>query len=524
MTETVTIPASTGPWLRVGRTAYPVVLPRPSDARLHVAAVIVSLHVLGQVVLGFRVSVPQILAAILSCALVEVLISFRRSRTIVWPASAMLTGSGIGLILRDASTEAGDHWTFRNWWLFAGIALFSLGTKYVIRWRDTHVFNPSNLGLVVAFLVLGSDRIEPLDFWWGPFSVWMLLAYWLIIAGGVMVADRLDLLELAAAFWLAFVVVMGSLSASGHCITAPWSIGPVCDTRFWWIIVTSPELLVFLFFMITDPRTVPSSRNGRVAFGVAVALTSSLLIAPQTTEFGAKVGLLGGLVIVCAARPLVSALWSHRSEQSSSALFSGRHRLASSVTYVGLAGMSLLGVAAAGHWSRSAGPTAIIQASVDPRTIVTDIDPVRIPAIGATPEVADFIEDSNATGIRLVAIELIRALDVEALALERRDPEALLSVDHGTRLIEMQDRLRHGPGVIEVDHRFDRLDFSVVRSPGQGGLRLAAEGEGMLAEAVIDDAGNLIEQGRQHFARQFVMRAGVDGRWFVVSVRDVAER
>ena len=63
--------------------------------------------------------------------------------------------------------------------------------------------------------------------------------------------------------------------------------------------------MIFLFFMITDPKTVPSGRVGRVVFGVLVAVTSALLMAPQTDEWGTKVGLLAGLVVICAARPLV---------------------------------------------------------------------------------------------------------------------------------------------------------------------------------------------------------------------------
>jgi hypothetical protein len=53
--------------ISVGRRTYPLVLPNPRDTRLHVAAVVVSIHVLGQVALGFRVSVPQILTAIGTC-------------------------------------------------------------------------------------------------------------------------------------------------------------------------------------------------------------------------------------------------------------------------------------------------------------------------------------------------------------------------------------------------------------------------------------------------------------------------
>ena len=119
--------------LTFGQTSYPLVLPSIRDPRLHVAAVIITVHVLGQVGLHFRVSVPQILAAILTCAILEVGLTFRQTRSFVWPASAMLTGSGVALILRVAGTPTDDPWGTNAWWLFAAVAGLSLLSKYVIR-------------------------------------------------------------------------------------------------------------------------------------------------------------------------------------------------------------------------------------------------------------------------------------------------------------------------------------------------------------------------------------------------------
>src|SRR6185295_7166922 len=134
--------------LTIGGTSYPLVLPSIRDPRLHVAAVIITIHVLGPVGLHFRVSVPQILAAILTCAIIEVVLTFRQTRSFVWPASAMLTGSGVALILRVVGTPPDQPWNTDGWYVFATIAVLSLATKYVIKYRGTHVFNPSNIGLV----------------------------------------------------------------------------------------------------------------------------------------------------------------------------------------------------------------------------------------------------------------------------------------------------------------------------------------------------------------------------------------
>src|SRR3954454_5158807 len=173
--------------LTLGTATYPVVLPNIRDPRLHVAAVIISIHVLGQVALGFRVSIPQILAAILTCAIIEIALTFRHARAFVWPASAMLTGSGVALILRVVGTPPNQPWTTDGWWIFAVVAGLSLLSKYVIRYRGSHVFNPSNIGLVVACVVVGVSRVEPLDFWWAPLGLPMLAAYAVILVGGLLI-------------------------------------------------------------------------------------------------------------------------------------------------------------------------------------------------------------------------------------------------------------------------------------------------------------------------------------------------
>ena len=85
------------------------------------------------------------------------------------------------------------------------------------------------------------------------------------------------------------------LAALGQSITTQWSLTPISGLHYWWILVTSPETLIFLFFMITDPRTTPTGRMRRIVFGAAVGVMSTVLLAPWPTEFGTKVGLLSGL-------------------------------------------------------------------------------------------------------------------------------------------------------------------------------------------------------------------------------------
>ena len=518
--------------LTVGGSTYPLVLPNTRDPRLHVAAVIITIHVLGQIGLRFQVSVPQILAAIVTCAVIEVVLTFRQSRTFVWPASAMLTGSGVALILRVVGTPPDDHWTTYGWYIFAGVAGLSLLSKYVIRYRGSHVFNPSNIGLVVAFVVLGSSVVEPLDFWWAPLNVWMIAAYAIIITGGLLITRRLHLLGLAASFWVTLAVGVGILAASGHCMTANWSFVPVCGYDFWRVIVTSPEVLIFLFFMITDPKTVPAGMVGRVAFGVLVAVASTLLMAPQTNEFGTKVGLLAGLVVLCAARPILDRLLPEpRSAADDLSRFAARLAtggnagagVARGAARVGLIGATVLvvgaGIVVAGTPAR--GVIVPDTAEVLGR-VPHQVDPATFPSISVDQAVTDWDHEIAGPGAQQIVLTLAENLELENQALLRADASILTAVDHGDRLKEMQGRLQDAAtsGQTVVAHyRFDSIRMTLVVPFGvQTGLSLGFESKGTVTEETYDAAGSLLGRQASPFAKTFVMRRATGDRWLNVAV------
>src|SRR5437763_11016908 len=296
-------PAAGRPVVVIRGTPYPVLLPKLSDPRLHLAATITALQVLGQVAFSFRLSIAQILLSLVTCAVLEVGIAAWRQRVLMWPASALLTGNGVAFILRVPGTRHGDWWSTHGWWIFVATAAVSLLSKYVIQIGGAHIFNPSNIGLVLCFLVLGRNRAEPLDFWWGPMSPWLALALAIILVGGFTILSRLKLLVVAVSFWLAFAAGIGILAVTNHAMTARWHLGAIHGPYFWWVLLTSPEVLVFLFFMITDPRTAPRGRGPRAAYAVSVGLLAAALIAPLRTEYATKVALLGALAIVCALQP-----------------------------------------------------------------------------------------------------------------------------------------------------------------------------------------------------------------------------
>jgi Na+-translocating ferredoxin:NAD+ oxidoreductase RnfD subunit len=533
VTAPVTAPASArapGRTLTLGGTAYPLVLPNIRDPRLHVASVIITIHVLGQVGLHFHVSVPQILAAILACWVIEVALTFRSTKMFVWPASAMLTGSGVALILRVVGTPADQPWYTGDWWVFAGVAAFSLATKYVIKYRGSHVFNPSNVGLVIAFIVLGSSRVEPLDFWWGPLSVWLVIAYAVILIGGTLITRRLKLLALAGTFWVAFAAAQGVLAASGHAMTANWAFAPVSGFDYWRVIVTSPEVLIFLFFMITDPKTTPSGRVGRVVFGLLVAIASTLLMAPQIDEFGTKVALLSGLVLMCAARPLIDRLVPEpRSEADRVRAFAGRlvpGGLAGPARGVAGGVMAVVAIVVIGGGIVLAGsPARGAHAAISSEALVrppTTINADTLPTIRVGDDVLSFDESLEGPGMAAVMVTLAQNLELENQALLTHDAALLAQVDHGDRLAEMQQRLANDTtmGTTTVQHyRFDTVDSHLIIPFGvQTGLSLGLDAKGTMTEETYDANGNLLSSKDAPFAQTFAVRRALGNRWLNVGV------
>ncbi len=435
------------PTVRLFGTAYPVLLPKVTDPRLHLATVIISLQVLGQAAFGFELSIAQILVSLLTAATIEFAITLRRHHAIMWPASALLTGNGIAFVLRVPGTEHGDWWSMNGWWIFAGTAAVGILSKHLIQFRGRHFLNPSNFALVLTFLLLGQGRADPLLLWWGPMSPWMVLALAIIVVGALAILTRLRLLVIALTFWVVFAAGIAVIAASGHAMVTPWHVGPVTGFAWWRVLVFSPEVLIFLFFMITDPKTTPAGRIGRRVYSVSVALLAVVLIAPTTTEWWTKVALLGALTLVCAARPFVELLVPRLV-----ASFTLPQRpVIGAAGLVGAAGFAALLVLA----GLPARPDA--QAAHAP---IADVRDLPSTAVLASNGVASKIDAGLA---RQIAADLVGDLRIEAEALRHRDKALAAGAADGERLQGLWRLIDENSGraIIAPQRHVDHLELQL---------------------------------------------------------------
>src|SRR5262245_60110979 len=253
-----------------------IVLMKP-DPRHYQIAVLTALLAYGLTRLDFEVGGTQA-AAMLATALLTQYVC-----TLIWipakpafdPRSALISGLSLCLLLRTNSLE-----------LAICGAVITVASKFVIRFRGKHVFNPTNFG-IVAMLVTGHAWVSPGQ--WGNIA---LFAFMMACLGGLVVtrAARSDVTLSFLVFYMALVVgrslwLGGSMSI------------PIYHLQ-------SGALLFFSFFMLSDPRTTPDSRPGLILFALLVACAAWYV---QFRLFRTN-GLLWSLAACSMTVPLIDRL------------------------------------------------------------------------------------------------------------------------------------------------------------------------------------------------------------------------
>jgi Na+-translocating ferredoxin:NAD+ oxidoreductase RnfD subunit len=199
----------------------------------------------GQVSFGLLESFSRTLLAIATAILFELALGRLFIGKFPHLASAYISGISVGILIRSP-----------EYWTYAFCSAIAITSKYVIRWKGRHLWNPSNFA-ICALLLLVPEHFAPLSVQWGN-NLWPMLIVWVL---GVIITYRVKRFHITATYVVAFVGLALLRSAiTGHAFLA--EVAPI----------TGPMYQLFIFFMITDPRTTvrPKWAQCQVAFLVAV--------------------------------------------------------------------------------------------------------------------------------------------------------------------------------------------------------------------------------------------------------------
>jgi Na+-translocating ferredoxin:NAD+ oxidoreductase RnfD subunit len=169
-----------------------------------------------------------------------------------WPnvASAYITGISVGILVRSPA-----------FWPYVLCSVISITSKYVLRVKGRHIWNPSNFG-ISAMLFLAPETVATLSIQWGNYLLPMLVIW----ALGSVIIWRLRRFHITGIYVVSFTAFAFLRS---YITGSPWQseIAPL----------TGPMYQLFIFFMITDPKTTVRSKKGQCIVVFLVAFAEFLL-------------------------------------------------------------------------------------------------------------------------------------------------------------------------------------------------------------------------------------------------------
>lgn len=164
-------------------------------------------------------------------------------------ASAYITGISVGILIRSP-----------EFWPYALCSAIAITSKYVVRWHGRHLWNPSNFA-ISAMLLLVPEYVATLSIQWGN-SVWPMLIVWAL---GGLIVYRVKRFHITATYVVSFVIL--SFARTFFTGSSFWAeVAPI----------TGPMYQLFIFFMITDPKTTVKARWAQCVVAASVAIVEML--------------------------------------------------------------------------------------------------------------------------------------------------------------------------------------------------------------------------------------------------------
>lgn len=225
---------------------------REIDPRYLIAGLITLVLVVAQLRYHVVGGYDRLLVALLTCMATEALLSWFERGTIVNLQSAYISGISLTLLLKPQGAVL---------WPFVLGAFLAISSKYVLRYRDQHLWNPTNFA-IVALLLAAPSRVSVLSHQWGN-DIGSNAVIWVF---GLFIAWRVRVLHVTLVYVASFLV-LNTLRALAFGQPLLPELAPI----------TGPEYQLFVFFMITDPRTVVKGRQKQMAVAVIIAVAEAIV-------------------------------------------------------------------------------------------------------------------------------------------------------------------------------------------------------------------------------------------------------
>ena len=225
---------------------------RAIDPRYLIAFLITLVLVAAQLRYHMLGSYDRLVLALGVCMATEALLSWFDRGKVVNLLSAYISGISLTLLLKP---QGGALWPF----VLGGF--IAISSKYVLRYRENHLWNPTNFA-VAALLLAAPDRVSVLSHQFGN-DITTNAVIWIF---GLVIAARVGVLHITLTYVASFLALNAARALALGQPVLP-EIAPI----------TGPMYQLFIFFMITDPRTVVRGRRKQIMVAVLIAVMETLI-------------------------------------------------------------------------------------------------------------------------------------------------------------------------------------------------------------------------------------------------------
>lgn len=223
-----------------------------SDPKYLIVFLITLVLVMGEARYSILGGYDRLAATLGVCLITEVLLSRLMRGRVANLSSAYITGISLALLTKPQANIL---------WPFALGAFLAIASKYLLTYRGRHLWNPSNFA--ISFLVVAAaDNVAILSHQWGN-DLGTNLVIW---AFGLVIAWRARVLHVTLTYLGCFAV----LAVVRHLIVGGPLLAELAP-------ITGPMYQLFVFFMITDPRTTVGTPRGRMLVAAIVAVVETII-------------------------------------------------------------------------------------------------------------------------------------------------------------------------------------------------------------------------------------------------------
>ena len=220
------------------------------DARHFQIVYLGSFLILGILLLQWGSDINKYATIIITALVVQAIAAYVLGLSMQSLKSALITALGLCLLCKTNMLETA-----------ALASVLAIGSKFLIRYKGKHVFNPVNFGIIVTLLLTGDAWISPGQ--WGSHVVLLFI----LGALGFLVLKKVDRIDTS----ITFLLVFGGLQFIRSVLYLGWSVDVFIHQ------ITSGTLMLFVFFMITDPMTTPNHRTARIIWVTAISIAAFLV-------------------------------------------------------------------------------------------------------------------------------------------------------------------------------------------------------------------------------------------------------